>query len=134
MNYHTKEFGPNEEVFKQAFVHCLKIAKKKQLNQIAFAVHTKKQLDTRIIECVMGEKTIRSLKKGVANILDVWIYLITERITPTKFVKGPIFAPHISNEFLEKIISRPDATDIIYIPWSKERLEDYLKKYNSTEI
>ncbi len=135
MNYHSKKFGPNEIEVRRCFSKCIKIAISKNLTQMAIALHTKNKLDASTIKNALGEKIIgKILKNGSVKIENVWIYLITERINPTSFIKGPFFCPHISLPFLEKINERSDVTDFIYIPWIEDEYNEYLNKFESTEI
>jgi hypothetical protein len=57
------------------------------------------------------------------------MHLVTERIDPINFVRGPILAAAIGTKFLEKVIKNRKATDVIFIPWTPEELEGFKQNH-----
>ncbi len=135
MNYHYEISGPDLNVFKHAFKKCISLAMDNGSRQMGIALHGKRKLDAPLVVKVLGKSVTEGLKKN--NIVDLQgfkIYLITERIDPPTDFGGPILAPHVSLIFLTTIRAILGATDIVYVPWTKDELKKYVSTYTSTKV
>lgn len=100
MYYHSLKLGPDPKGIAESVKKALEICQEENINELAIAVHTKDQLKANTIVNVFGEKNIRILaKNNHANLGDIEIFLITERINPNQFTSGPIVAIDISSKF-----------------------------------
>ncbi len=98
----------------------------------AVAAHTKDQIaHSNIWEDVIGEVATKTLSKGQVTIDGCTFYLLTERIDPAAFIRGPVLAAAISTQFLNRVLTNRKATDIIFVPWLEEELDDF--KHNHTD-
>ena len=126
MLYHSISTGPDVQAVKDGFKKChqLALASSKKMK---ICIHTKDQLKGSSIEDALGEKFVKALLKGPKPIQGVTILLETERKeNDTPMV---VFAPHISSEYLYKIIFKNAQSDVVYLPWMDEELQNYLKKH-----
>ena len=134
MLYHTTYPGKPVDDFKTAVAKAISIAIQNHSNEVAIAIHSKTNLDG-VISDAIGEDTIKVFQKpgGTINIEKVTIFLITEKIC-SDFKSGVLIALHTNTKYLAKLLSDTRATDLIYIPFLLEELNDYLLKNNSTVI
>ena len=120
--YHTGTTGPSEEGFVKGLQQAVKLAKSNGTNQVLLTVHTLSNLDG-IIRAVLGEKVFKSfVKERILLAEGIAIYLETER-TKSVFAHGVVLAPFVSTELLTMLQSDYRATDIVYVPWTREELE-----------
>jgi len=132
MLYHTKTFGSSIEGFQSAFAMAFARAIENDTNEVVIFVHGKTNLDGTISDAIGGIAN-KLQKKGVTKIGVVNLFLETERIK-SAFRSGVIIASHVSIKLLGKILADQRATDVVYVPWASEELNDYLEKNESTEI
>jgi len=133
MLYHTKNTGPSMEDFQTAFATSIGIAIENELKEILIVVHGKTNLDG-IISDAIGEM-VNKLQKpgGTINIEGITIYLETQKIR-SAFSSGIIIAAHVSTKLLNTLLTDPRATDVVYVPWALEELEQYLSNNESVVI
>ena len=86
-----------------------------------------------IISDAIGGISTKLQNNGFTKLADVTAYLETERVK-SSFRSGVIIASHVSSKLLAKIISDPRATDVVYVPWAPEELQEYLDSHKSVEI
>lgn len=132
MLYHSNSIGPDPKVFKIAFLKSLGLALASN-KEMKICVHTKNQLKASIIVDALGDKFVKNLLKG-----DILVQGVTIKLETEKIIIGSqmvILAPHINPKYLEKLIDKNGNADVVYIPWTQNELDEYLKKYpNSIAI
>jgi hypothetical protein len=134
MLYHTTNTGPHATDFRQALATAIITASNNGTNEVLIYVHGKTNLDGVVSE-VIGERAVKALQKPGGTIASngTTIYLETDRIRST-FRSGIIVATHLSTKSLNKVLSDRRATDIVYVPWVPQELQDYLTNNQSTAI
>ncbi len=134
MLYHTTDSGPSVDAFRRALGKGIRLAIQSGSNEVAIAVHGKTNLNG-VISVAIGEPAVALLQKpnGFLNFEEVRIFLITEKIR-SAFRSGVLVAAHTSTKYLNKLLDDPRATDLIYIPWAPEELQEYLVAHRSTAI
>lgn len=132
MLYHSNSTGPDPNAFKIALKKSLNIALA-STKAMKICVQMKSQLRGGTIEEAMGEDFVKDLIKQDISALGVTIKLETEKMTNnTQMI---ILAPHVNQNYLDKLILKNGDAPVVYIPWTKEELNQYLAKYpNSTPI
>jgi len=135
MYYHSLKKGPDSKGVAETIKKALEICQEEKIDQLAIAVHTKDQLRANTISDVLGKDFIKALNKNnYAKLGDLEIFLITERINPTNFTKGPIVGFDISIKFLKRLSNDTRATDIIFKGWTEEEQQEYLNLFKSEPI
>ncbi len=131
MLYHTETTGPSVEDFQTAFAKAIGIAIENDLNEILIFVHGKTNLDGVVSDAIGGIADKLQKPGGTVNIEGITIYLETEKVR-SPFRRGIIIAAHLSTKLLN--MTDPRATDLVYVPWSPEELDDYLSNNISKGI
>lgn len=132
MLYHSNSTGPDPNAFKIALKKSLNLALA-STKAMKICVQMKSQLRGGTIEEAMGEDFVKDLIKQDISAVGVTIKLETEKMTNnTQMI---ILAPHVNQNYLDKLILKNGDAPVVYIPWTKEELNQYLAKYpNSTPI
>jgi hypothetical protein len=124
--YYINSYGGDTELLMKGVAKVLSLAKDSKFRQGAVSAHTKNQVGhSNIWEEVIGKLATKNLANGQVKIDGCTLYLLTERIDPLGFVQGPILAAAISTEFLNRVLRNRKATDVIFVPWLEEELEDF---------
>jgi hypothetical protein len=124
--YYIDSYGSDTQLLVRGIAQTLSLARSSKMRQAAVAVHTKDQVLHSIIwEEAIGKIPTKNLAKGETKIDSCTLYLLTERIDPADFVQGPILAAAISTKFLKKVLKNRKATDIVFVPWTPEELEEF---------
>lgn len=135
MNYHATKPGPFPDALDQAVKHCAALAVNHGSNSFLVATHTLNQLESSVIEEVLTKPLVKELRKEkVADLDGFKIFLMTERISATEFSGGPALAPHISTDYLEDVMALNYVTDIVYVPWTPDELDNYVSTYDSKPL
>jgi hypothetical protein len=133
--YFIDSFGSDTELLVRGLSKTIDLAKSSGVTQAAVAAHTKRQVSgSNIWEEAIGKVLTKSLGNGEATINGYKFYLLTERIEPYGFVRGPILAAAISPKFLEVVIKNYKATDIIFVPWAPQELEEFKRKHSDAIV
>jgi hypothetical protein len=129
--YYIDSYGSDTELLVRGIVKTVSLAKSSKLSRAAVAAHDKKQVSgSNIWEEAIGKAATKSLgTAGKAIINDCTFHLITERIDPADFIRGPILAAAIATKFLERVIKNRKATDIVFVPWTPEELEEFKRNH-----
>ena len=123
--YYINSYGSDTQLLVRGMAQMVSLAKVSKFRQAAVAVHTKNQVShSNIWEEAIGKIPTKNLAKGETNIDGCTFYLLTERIDPVGFISGPILAAAISTEFLRRVLKNRKATDIVFVPWTSEELEE----------
>lgn len=133
MLYHIDSPGPSIEAVQLAFSMALRIAIENELNEIAIFVHGKTNLDGVVSDALGSIATKLQKPNGTVQIEGITVFLETERVR-SKFQSGVLIATHLSTKVLSKVIKDRRATDVIYIPWAPEELDDFLAANSSAEL
>lgn len=124
--YYIDAYGSDTQLLVRGFAQTLSLAKSSKLRQAAVAVHTKDQVShSDMWEEAIGKIPTKNLAKGEIKIEGCTFYLLTERIDPTGFIRGPILAAAISTRLLNRVLKNRRATDIVFVPWTAEELEEF---------
>lgn len=129
--YYTDTAGADAEAIRLGIAYAVNLATS---GQCALAVHTKRQLDAPIFTDVLGADTVRELKNDGRSIIKRTMFLMTERIDPRDFMRGPVVAVHINLKFLQNIARNRKATDLIYVPWLRDELRSVLSLYPGAQL
>lgn len=132
MLYHTNTTGPSVQDFQTAFAKSIGVTIETESNQVLLLVHGKTNLHGIISEAIGGIAN-RLDKNGFTDLNGVKVYLETERIK-SPFSSGVILAAHVSEKLLNKALADRRATDVVYVPWAPEELNQYLKLNKSVEL
>ena len=132
MLYHTKSSTPSIEQFQKGYAKSIATAIENDSNEIAILVQDVGALDG-IISDAIGGIASKLRKAGVIDIADIKVFLETEKDI-SAFKSGVVVASYVTPDLLNKVLSDPRAIDVIYIPSSKNELEQYLKNNESTEL
>jgi|SRR5689334_5333188 len=128
--YYIGAYGSDTELLVRGITKTLNLAKYSKLSQAAVAAHDKKQVSgSNIWEEAIGKAATKSLGAGKVIINGCTFHLITERIDPPHFIRGPILAAAIATSFLEKVIKNRRTTDINFVPWTPEELEEFKRNH-----
>jgi hypothetical protein len=132
--YYIDSFGSDTELLVKGLAQTLKLAAASEYQHAAVASHTRSQLArSNIWPEAIGKDAQKKLAKGELIIGGCTLYLLTQKIDPPNFVRGPIFAYASIQSFLQKLLCHPRATDVVYVPWTPQGLETF-KRYNRTAI
>jgi len=124
--YYTDSYGGDTQLLVKGVAKVLSLAKDSRFRQAAVAAHTKNQVaHSNIWEDAIGKLATKNLAAGQLRIEGCTLYLLTERIDPAGFIQGPILAAAISTGFLRRVLTNRKATDIVFVPWLEEELEDF---------
>ena len=132
MLYHTKSSTPSIEQFQKGYAKSIATAIENDSNEIAILVQDVGALDG-IISDAIGGIASKLRKAGVIDIADIKVFLETEKDI-SAFKSVVVVASYVTPDLLNKVLSDPRAIDVIYIPSSKNELEQYLKNNDSTEL
>ena len=132
MLYHTKSSTPSIEQFQKGYAKSIATAIENDSNEIAILVQDVGALDG-IISDAIGGIASKLRKAGVIDIADIKVFLETEKDI-SAFKSGVVVASYVTPDLLNKVLSDPRAIDVIFIPSSKNELEQYLKNNDSTEL
>jgi hypothetical protein len=124
--YYTDSHGPDTPALAKAYAKLLELAKASHLRQAGIANPGKRNFVNGIWKEVLDAQTMKHLANGRATIGGCTVFLLTERIDPQDFARGPILAAHITSKYLAELLKNWKATDIIYVPWTPEELNDFL--------
>lgn len=132
--YHTYTEGPDREALKYGVKAIIELAKENS-NIAYIATHNKNNVRDSFTE-TFGRKLINAfLKTGHMKMLDVDIYLQTERKVALHSDKGPVLSSYNSLQFTRGLLIDQKNTDLVYIPWLPEELDEYLREHpESREI
>lgn len=123
--YYIDSYGSDTELLARGIAKTINLAKPSKLSQAGVAAHDKRQVSgSNIWEEAIGKAATKSLGAGKVIVNGPTMHLLTERIDPTNSIRGPILAAAIGTKFLEKVIKNRKATDIIFVPWTPEELEE----------
>lgn len=129
--YFIDSYGSDTELLVRGIAKTISLAKFSKLSQAAVAAHTKRQVSgSNIWEEAIGKAATKSLGAGKVIINGCTMHLLTERIDPADFIRGPILAAAISAKFLEKVIKNRKAADVIFVPWAPEELEEFKQSHS----
>ena len=132
--YYIDSYGSDTQLFVRGIAQLITLAKSSKFRQAAIAVHNKRRVQNSIIfEEAIGKAAVKNLVDGKVIIDGCTVYLLTERIDPSSFIQGPILASSISTKFLRQVLKNRKATDIVYVPWTPEELEEF-KRDNPNAI
>jgi hypothetical protein len=124
--YYIDSYGSDTKLLVRGITQLIILAKSSKFRQAAIAVHTKNQVQNSIIfKEAIGKAAAKNLVNGKVIIEGYTVYLLTERIDPSGFIQGPILAAAISTKFLREVLKNRKATDIVYVPWTPEELEEF---------
>ena len=128
--YYIDSYGSDTELLVRGIAQTLRLAKSSQLTQAAVAAHDKRQVSgSNIWEEAIGKAATKSLGAGKIIINGCTMHLLTERIDPANFTRGPVLAAAIGTKFLEKVIKNRKATDVVFVPWTPEELEEFKENH-----
>ena len=132
--YSINSFGSDTDLLVRGLAQTLTLAKTSEHRQAAVASHTRRQLATSNIWAeAIGNVARRHLGNGELAIEGCTLYLLTPRIDPPGFIRGPILAYASITKFLQQLLYHPRATDIVYVPWTPQELADF-KLYHRNAI
>jgi len=133
MLFHTLVSIDRPEIIRYAF----KFAMERAINhtsEMAIAGHTKAVLDGEL-KNVYGSQFLKPLKRanGTINFNGIKTHFISER-SISEFRRGIIIAPFISLKFLNELEKDSRCIDLIYLPWMKRELDEYMLSHDSELI
>lgn len=131
--YYTDSHGPDQAALIRGFSYALQLTNYSNLDYIHFGCHTKINFKANTFEYVFGKDFMKKLISGSVIYNSITIHMFTERINLPSYTDSIIFVPHISMDFLLKIISVNPNSSIVLIPWAKSEL-DFLKGHFPTAI
>jgi len=124
--YYIDSYGSDTQLLVKGFARLLSLTKSSKFRQAAVAAHTKDQVSrSNIWEEAIGKTPTKKLGNGELRIDGCTLYLLTERIDPSGFVQGPILAAAIGTSFLNRVIKNRKATDIVFVAWTPDELEEF---------
>jgi hypothetical protein len=128
--YYIDSYGSGTDLLVRGIVKTVSLAKSSKAPQAAVAAHDRRQISgSNIWEDAVGKAATKSLAAGKVIINGCTLHLLTERIDPGDFIRGPILAAAISTKFLEKVIKNRKATDVVFVPWTPEELEEFKRNH-----
>jgi hypothetical protein len=128
--YYIDSYGSDTELLVRGITKTVSLAEAAKLSQAAVAAHDRKQVSgSNIWEEAIGRAATKSLGAGKVIVNGCAFHLLTERIDPAGFIRGPILAAAIATKFLEKVIKYRKATDIVFVPWTPEELEEFKRNH-----
>lgn len=128
--YYIDSYGSDTELLVRGITKTVSLVRSSNLRQAAVAAHTKNQVrKSNIWEEAVGKSATKELADGKAVINGCTMHLMTERIDPAGFVQGPILAAAIATYFLNRVIKNRKATDIIFVPWTPEELDEFKRSH-----
>lgn len=129
--YYIDSYGSDTELLVRGIHKPINLAKSSGLSQAAVAAHDKRQVSgSNIWEEAIGKAATKNLGAGKTIIINgCTMHLLTERIDPINFIRGPILAAALGIDFLEKVIENRKATDIVFVPWTPEELEEFKQNH-----
>jgi len=132
--YHTVSHGPDREALKYGLKALIEIAIMK--NHVGYiATHVKGNVQDGFSDTFGWKPIQKFLKSGHIHYDEVDIYLQTERKHPSIYIAGPVLSPYNSLHFTIGLLDEPKNTDLVYVPWMENELQNYLEKYpESVEI
>jgi len=127
MKYHVKGPIGSQETFIRGFKNAFDIASQNSNKAMLIRVGFLNELDG-IMSDVLGTQLVKNLRKDkMCKLEGMTIYLEGDKTRSKKFKKGVVFCPWASRSKLNEIEQDYRATDIIYVPWNTDGLNDYLK-------
>lgn len=128
--YYIDSYGSDTELLVRGIAKTVSLAKASKLSQAAVAAHDKRQVSgSNIWEEAIGKAATKSLGAGRVIINGCTFHLLTGRIDPAGFIRGPILAAAIATKFLEKVIKNRKAADVVFVPWTPEELEEFKRNH-----
>lgn len=132
MKYHTTKTGPDIEDFQSAIKKAIDIAKDLENKEVLIAVPVLANIEGAIKQA-FSENAFKQLKKKRhLKVEDVDIYLETKK-SKSGFENGVVLATYTGNEWLDELIGDYRTTEIVYVPWAKGELNNYLTNHADSE-
>ena len=132
MQYHINISDNQYHDFRTAFTKAIRIAIENNFDEIVIAVNNIESLDSLIHPVLFGIAS-KLKRSGLTTIGDIKLYLETEN-DKSKFESGVIIASYVSEDYLQKILIDPRATDTIFVTNKPKELNYYLSKNKSKPL
>lgn len=124
--------GPDEQALRTGLIKCIELAVAGG-HASANIVVPKKDSLKGLIQKVLGDTIYASLiKTGEAQTSDVTIRLATEQI-PLVF-PGPVLLAWTGWDHTKEVAASYLATDVIFLPWRAEELDEFRQEYAPTTL
>ena len=124
--YYTDSHGADLDAHRRALSVLLDLASKHQ-RECAIAVGIRTVIGPKsALDNVLPEGAARSLSRGAVQLNEIMVHLITKRITPTKFGRGPVLALYVDPKHLGSFFEEGRITELIYVPWTDAQRERFL--------
>ena len=118
--------------FRKSFAKAIAIAIENGTDEVVIAVNDIEELDSLIHPVIQGIAS--KLKKfGFTKIGDVRLYLESQDKS-SSFSSGVIVASYLTEEYLQKTLIDPRATDTIFVTNNLNTLNSYLSKNKSVAL
>lgn len=126
--------GPDEEAIELglAWVHQLGEQDKGKQNAV-LAVNTKSQLEG-VFSDVIGEAANSLSKKQPVQVGEAELHLMTKRIDPSGWQRGPVLALFPDKDLLNKIDGMRGVTDVLVVPWSKDTVQFWIDTWGASAL
>jgi len=87
------------------------------------------------IEALIGPGPAKNLAKGGVMTLPSGgsVTAMTERKTPSGWEGGPVLAAYPTKRLLDMIDDLPLVTDVFVVPWVKDEVSGWVKKWGASE-
>lgn len=132
MQYHIDISDDQHHDFRTAYSEAIGKVIENDASEIAIAVNDMESLDSLIHPVLLGIAS--KLKKfGHTDIADIRVYLETKD-SQSKLKRGVIVASYVNEDYLQKILADPRATDTIFITNETEALQNYLSNNTSEPL
>lgn len=127
--------GPNEDAVKLGFAWLHELGEQHEdKHDSVLAINTKRPLDN-VISDVIGEQAAKSLdKKEPVQLGEVEIQLMTKRIDPSGWQRGPVLAIYPDKDLLDKIDGMYGVTDVLVVPWSKDEAQYWIDTWGASAL
>ncbi|WP_420182086.1 DUF1889 family protein [Haloarcula sp. KBTZ06] len=127
--------GPDEEAIELGLAWVLQLGEQNKGKQNAIlALNTKSQLEG-VFSDVVGESAANSLsQKQPVQVGEAELQLMTKRIDPSGWQRGPVLALYPGEDLLNKIDSMRGVTDVLVIPWSKDTVQFWIDTWGASAL
>lgn len=123
--YYTNSHGSGPAARSAALDKLAELARNSPSGQAILALPYKRNLDN--YEGLLSSRQIREFKKaGRTTLRGVSVVLHTEHGRGALPADGPVLALDSNPSLLASVIGDPRATAIVYVPWSKKEMDDFI--------
>lgn len=127
--------GPDEDAIEFALAWVHQLGEQDEGKQDAvLAVNTKRQLEG-VFSDVVGESAANALsKKQPVQVGEAELHLMTKRIDPSGWHRGPVLALYPDEDLLNKIDGMRGVTDVLVVPWSKDTVQFWIDTWGASAL